>query len=214
MHRLGRLRLSAPVAVRMVLTGFGTFAVFGGFSLDRLGLSLMGSDRETADRSVLSLGVLEVAVLAIAASIGAVILLATGSGVTGSTLWPWARGVPGGVALALRLARRIARGGPASRQCVRRSASLAHRLCLRLITTRRTLPFGGAAVVELLLTFSLSWVGVPLAGAFAGVVGYRGVDLILIAGLAMAARHRPPARAQLDAADDRKPSSGRPHSAL
>ena len=257
-HRHGRLRLSAPAAVRMVLVGFGMFAVLGGFSLDRLGLSQMGADRDTADRSVLSLGVLEIAALAIAACLGSVILLATGSRVTGSMLWPWALAVPAGAALVLWLARRprplanrwlrdlerplaavksalgqllqapaawlgitmyfaadIASLGAGLRAVNVSVAPLALLIAYAsgFIMTRRTLPIGGAAVVELLLTFSLSWVGAPLAGALAGVVVYRGFNLILIAGLGTAARHRLSEPARFVASDTREPSSGRPRSA-
>jgi hypothetical protein len=39
--------------------------------------------------------------------------------------------------------------------------------------TRRSLPLGGAGVVEALLPFALTWVGFPLAAAILGVVAYR-----------------------------------------
>jgi uncharacterized membrane protein YbhN (UPF0104 family) len=41
------------------------------------------------------------------------------------------------------------------------------------VLTRRSLPAGGAGVVEVLMTFALVWVGVPLAPALLGVVTYR-----------------------------------------
>jgi uncharacterized membrane protein YbhN (UPF0104 family) len=41
------------------------------------------------------------------------------------------------------------------------------------VLTRRSLPAGGAGLVEVLMTFSLVWVGVPLAPALLGVVTYR-----------------------------------------
>jgi uncharacterized membrane protein YbhN (UPF0104 family) len=41
------------------------------------------------------------------------------------------------------------------------------------ILTRRSLPAGGAGLVEVLMTFALVWVGVPLAPALLGVVTYR-----------------------------------------
>jgi uncharacterized membrane protein YbhN (UPF0104 family) len=41
------------------------------------------------------------------------------------------------------------------------------------VLTRRSLPAGGAGVVEMLMTFALVWVGVPLAPALLGVVTYR-----------------------------------------
>jgi uncharacterized membrane protein YbhN (UPF0104 family) len=41
------------------------------------------------------------------------------------------------------------------------------------VLTRRSLPAGGAGMVEVLMTFALVWVGVPLAPALLGVVTYR-----------------------------------------
>lgn len=41
------------------------------------------------------------------------------------------------------------------------------------VATRRSLPFGGAGLVEVMMTFALVWVGVPLAPALLGVVTYR-----------------------------------------
>jgi len=41
------------------------------------------------------------------------------------------------------------------------------------ILTRRSLPAGGAGLVEVLMTFALVWVGVPFAPALLGVVTYR-----------------------------------------
>jgi uncharacterized membrane protein YbhN (UPF0104 family) len=41
------------------------------------------------------------------------------------------------------------------------------------VLTRRSLPAGGAGVVEVLMTFALVWVGLPLAPALLGVITYR-----------------------------------------
>ena len=41
------------------------------------------------------------------------------------------------------------------------------------VLTRRSLPAGGAGVVEVLMTFALIWVGIPIAPALLGVVTYR-----------------------------------------
>ena len=41
------------------------------------------------------------------------------------------------------------------------------------VASRRSLPAGGAGVVEVLMTFALVWVGLPLAPALAGVLLYR-----------------------------------------
>ncbi len=43
--------------------------------------------------------------------------------------------------------------------------------------TRRSLPLAGAGIVETLLPFALSWVGVPLAKALLAVVAYRVFNL-------------------------------------
>jgi uncharacterized membrane protein YbhN (UPF0104 family) len=51
--------------------------------------------------------------------------------------------------------------------------------------TRRTLPLGGAGVVEALLPFALNWVGIPLRNGLLAVVGYRLFNLWIaaVAGL-------------------------------
>ncbi len=41
------------------------------------------------------------------------------------------------------------------------------------VATRRSLPGGGAGIVEVLMTFALVWVGMSLAPALLGVVTYR-----------------------------------------
>ncbi len=69
--------------------------------------------------------------------------------------------------------------------------------------TRRTLPLGGAGVVEALLPLSLAWVGIALAPALLAVVAYRIVNLWIpvipaLAGLQALRRlgHRRAAAAQ------------------
>ncbi len=47
------------------------------------------------------------------------------------------------------------------------------------VLTRRSLPAGGAGVVEVLMTFALIWVGVPIAPALLGVVTYRAFNFWL-----------------------------------
>ena len=39
--------------------------------------------------------------------------------------------------------------------------------------TRRSLPAGGAGIVEIALTFALHWVGLPFVPALLGVITYR-----------------------------------------
>jgi uncharacterized membrane protein YbhN (UPF0104 family) len=93
-RRYGHQYLTARVSVHMVLAGFGLFAVLGGFSVDRLGLQRLGADAEGARLSVLALGLVEIVTLAISAFAVSIALLAGGSPVPGSMLWPWAIGVP------------------------------------------------------------------------------------------------------------------------
>jgi uncharacterized membrane protein YbhN (UPF0104 family) len=47
------------------------------------------------------------------------------------------------------------------------------------ILTRRSLPGGGAGIVEVLMTFALVWVGLPFAPALMGVLVYRGFNFWL-----------------------------------
>jgi uncharacterized membrane protein YbhN (UPF0104 family) len=47
--------------------------------------------------------------------------------------------------------------------------------------TRRSLPFGGAGLTEVLMTYSLYWVRQPLAPALAAVVAYRAFNFLLAA---------------------------------
>ncbi len=56
--------------------------------------------------------------------------------------------------------------------------------------TRRSMPLGGAAVTEALMTFSLHWMGQPVAPALAAVLVYRTFNFLLPGGFALAARPR------------------------
>ena len=47
------------------------------------------------------------------------------------------------------------------------------------VLTRRSLPAGGAGVVEIALTFALTWFGLPFVRALLGVVVYRLFNLWL-----------------------------------
>jgi uncharacterized membrane protein YbhN (UPF0104 family) len=49
------------------------------------------------------------------------------------------------------------------------------------VATRRSLPLGGAGVTEVLMTYALYWVHVPLASALAAVVIYRGFNFLVVA---------------------------------
>jgi uncharacterized membrane protein YbhN (UPF0104 family) len=68
------------------------------------------------------------------------------------------------------------------------------------VLTRRSLPLGGAGVVEAALPFALSWVGYPFATAVLAVVAYRTFNLWFavvpaIAGLRQLRRKQSPAAA-------------------
>ena len=59
--------------------------------------------------------------------------------------------------------------------------------------TRRSLPFGGPGVVEILLAWALTWFGVPFAPAAAGVVAYRLFNFwlaLIPAAIALSLGHR------------------------
>lgn len=102
-------------ALRLVAAGFGAFTVGGGFALDYHALKAAGHGRRGARVRVLGLGAVEYAVLAPAASIAAIVLLASGGGgAMPSLLWPWALAVPAGFGAALLAAAkrdRLTRGG-------------------------------------------------------------------------------------------------------
>jgi len=65
--------------------------------------------------------------------------------------------------------------------------------------TRRSMPLGGAGVTEVLMTFSLHWVGQPVLPALAAVVVYRVFNLALPALPALLVNRR--IKPMLDAAD-------------
>jgi uncharacterized membrane protein YbhN (UPF0104 family) len=58
------------------------------------------------------------------------------------------------------------------------------------VVTRRSLPLAGAIFTEMVLTFSLHWLGAPLGPALLGVAVYRLVSLALICGPAILASRR------------------------
>jgi uncharacterized membrane protein YbhN (UPF0104 family) len=65
--------------------------------------------------------------------------------------------------------------------------------------TRRSLPLGGAGVIEVLMTYALYWVRAPLAPALAAVVVYRAFNFLLAAMPALLAH--PHVERLVDAAD-------------
>jgi uncharacterized membrane protein YbhN (UPF0104 family) len=56
--------------------------------------------------------------------------------------------------------------------------------------TRRSLPLGGAGITEVLMTYSLYWVRLPLAPALAAVVAYRLFNFLLAATPGLIAHHQ------------------------
>jgi uncharacterized membrane protein YbhN (UPF0104 family) len=97
----GHAPLSLPIVARLVVAGFGPFALGGGFGIDKQALELIDEDERSARVRVLALGTLEWAVLAPAASVVAIVFLAQGADIMPSLLWPWAVAVPVGFGLAL-----------------------------------------------------------------------------------------------------------------
>jgi glycosyltransferase 2 family protein len=103
---LGGPRVGAGLLVRLVATGFGAFALGGGFALDYRALRSLEGDERAATVRVLALGALEYVVIAPAACIAAGAMLIEGSDVLSSVLWPWVAAVPAGFAVGFWLAAR------------------------------------------------------------------------------------------------------------
>jgi uncharacterized membrane protein YbhN (UPF0104 family) len=239
----GRAPITLPVVARVVVAGFGPFAIGGGFGIDRQVLQAVHEDERSARVNVVALGILEWAVLAPTTWVVSVVLLATGANILPSLLWPWAVAVPLGFGAALwasspRRAERLARrfGGRRQEMLARllEGVGVLHTLLrnprayagawigtglywaadigafyggLRTFgldpeigkvilayatgyaATRRSLPLGGAGVTEVLMTYSLYWVRLPLAPALAAVVAYRVFNFLLAATPALIA-HR------------------------
>jgi uncharacterized membrane protein YbhN (UPF0104 family) len=97
----GHAALSLPIVTRIVVAGFGPFALDGGFGVDKRMLEAINEDERSARVRVLALGTLEWAVLAPTACITAIVLLAQGANIMPSLLWPWALAVPPCFAFAL-----------------------------------------------------------------------------------------------------------------
>jgi uncharacterized membrane protein YbhN (UPF0104 family) len=98
-------RLPLRTVATIVVAGFGSHAIGGGFAIDRRALIRLGHDDSEATIRVLGLGALEYAVLAPLACGCAVLLLIEGSSVQPAVLGPWAIAVPAGLTIGLWLAR-------------------------------------------------------------------------------------------------------------
>ncbi|HET8977265.1 MAG TPA: lysylphosphatidylglycerol synthase domain-containing protein [Solirubrobacteraceae bacterium] len=238
----GHAALELPVVARLVVAGFGPFALAGGFGIDKQALHAIHEDERSARVRVMALGTLEWAVLAPIACVTSIVLIVQGADIMPSLLWPWALGVPAGFAFALwasgagrpaRLRRmwggrldlvaQTLEGVGVMRTLVRsprryagawigtalywvadmgafygglRTFGLHPDLGKVIIAygtgyaaTRRSLPLGGAAMTEVLMTYALYWVRQPLAPALAAVLVYRLFNFLLVAAPAVIA-HR------------------------
>src|SRR6185437_7596927 len=134
-------------------------------------------DRDGAVARVLALGALEYAVLAPAPLCSAIAILVSGEDVPLTLTLPWLLVIPGAfVAVWVtspKRAPRFSRAGDGGR--IRQG--FAH--AVAGLSTRRSLPAGGAGIVEIALTFALTWVGFPFVRALLGVVVYRLFNLWL-----------------------------------
>jgi uncharacterized membrane protein YbhN (UPF0104 family) len=97
----GHAPLSLPIVSRIVVAGFGPFALDGGFGVDKRMLQAIDEDDRSARVRVMALGTFEWAILAPTACITAIVLLAEHANIMPSLLWPWALAVPPAGALAL-----------------------------------------------------------------------------------------------------------------
>ncbi|MBV8431031.1 MAG: flippase-like domain-containing protein, partial [Solirubrobacterales bacterium] len=95
--------VALPLVARVVVAGFGPFALGGGFGIDKRFLQAIHQDEKSARVTVIALGVLEWAVLAPLTCAVAIVFLATGADILPSLLWPWAIAVPLGFGFALWL---------------------------------------------------------------------------------------------------------------
>ncbi len=238
----GHAPLALPLVARIVVAGFGPFAIGGGFGIDRQALEAIHEDEHSARVRVLALGALEWAVLAPTTCVVAIVFLAQGANILPSLLWPWAIGVPVGFGFGLwasspkrieRMSRirgkrrewlaRTLEGLGVLHNLIRNPSVYAEawlgtafywaaditafygglrafgldpsvgKVILAYATgyaaTRRSLPLGGAGVTEVLMTYSLYWVRLPLAPALGAVVAYRLFNFLLAAMPALIA-HR------------------------
>jgi uncharacterized membrane protein YbhN (UPF0104 family) len=122
----GHAPLAVPMVARVVVAGFGPFAIGGGFGLDKQVLHGLQEDERSARVRVVALGMLEWAVLAPTTCVVAIVLLAEGANILPSLLWPWAIAVPAGFAFGLwasapERARRLSRIGGKPRDWLARA---------------------------------------------------------------------------------------------
>jgi len=97
----GHARLALPLVARIVVAGFGPFAIGGGFGIDRRVLHALHEDERSARVRVLALGALEWAVLGPTTCVVSIVFLAQQENILPSLLWPWAVLVPVGFGFGL-----------------------------------------------------------------------------------------------------------------
>jgi uncharacterized membrane protein YbhN (UPF0104 family) len=97
----GHARLELPLVGRVVVAGFGPFALSGGFGIDKRALHALHEDERSARVRVLGLGVLEWALLAPTVCVVSIVFLIQGADILPSLLWPWALAVPLGLGFGL-----------------------------------------------------------------------------------------------------------------
>lgn len=97
----GHAAVGLPLAARVVVAGFGPFAIEGGFGIDKQVLHALDADERSARVRVVGLGILEWAVLAPTTCVVAIVFLIEHANILPSLLWPWAVAVPAGFAFAL-----------------------------------------------------------------------------------------------------------------
>jgi uncharacterized membrane protein YbhN (UPF0104 family) len=136
--------------LRLVAAGFGAFTVAGGFTLDYQVWKQTTHTGRRARVRVLGLGTVEYVVLAPAACISAIVLLADGSRIMPSLLWPWAVAVPLGFAAAFWASAKRAK---LSKDGRRRRLDET----LRAIEVMRRLVTVPPICVETLLGMALYW---------------------------------------------------------
>ena len=167
----GHAPIALPLVARIVVAGFGPFALSGGFGIDKQALQALDEDEASARRRVAALGTMEWVLLAPLATVVAIILLVDGANVMPSLLWPWALAVPAGFAFAVWVTAR------------RRTDWLGRLWGGRLATLAQWLE--GVGVMRILISrpreFSGAWIGTGLYWAadifaFYGALRTFGLD--------------------------------------
>ena len=159
----GHRPMSLPIVARVVVAGFGPFAIGGGFGIDRQALHALDEDERSARVRVLGLGTLEWVLLAPTTCVVSIVLLVQGADVLPSLLWPWAIAVPVGFGFAL-WASAPGRRERLSRIRGKRREWLAHLL-------------DGVGVVHELISHPRKY-----AGAWIGTAAYWAADIAAFYG--------------------------------